>query len=83
MRYHHRMGQLLVRNVSEEGIKALKARAVSHGRSMEAELRDMVQGLAKPKLSDFIAEADRLREETRGRGGMTAAEILREDRDSH
>lgn len=83
MRYHQRMGQLLVRNVSDDGIRALKARAVSHGRSMEAELRAMVQDLAKPKLSDFLAEADRLREETRGRGGPTAEQIIREDRDSH
>ena len=83
MRYHRRMGQLLVRNVSEEGIRALKARAVSYGRSMEAELREMVESLAKPKLSDFVAESDRLREETRGRGGMTAEQIIREDRDSH
>ena len=83
MRYHRRMGQLLVRNVSEAGIEALKRRAASHGRSVEAELRTMVQDLAQPKLGDFVAEARRLSEETAGRGGPTAEELIREDRDSH
>ena len=83
MRYHDGMGQLLVRNVSDAGIDALKRRAARHGRSMEAELRTMVDDLAQPKLSDFVAEARRLAAETEGRGGLTAVEILREDRDSH
>ena len=77
------MGQLLVRNVPDDAIAALKMRAAENGRSMEAELRAIVQELARPPLSDFLAEADRLREKTRGRGGPTAEQIIREDRDSH
>ena len=77
------MGQLLVRNVSEAGIEALKRRAAGHGRSMEAELRAIVHDLAQPKLADFAEEARRLCAETEGRGGPTAEEMIREDRDPH
>lgn len=85
MRYHPRMGQLLVRNVPDDAIAALKLRAAGNGRSMEGELREMVKSLTlvRPRLSDFLAEADRLRIETIGRGGTSSEEILREERDAH
>ena len=73
-----------MRNVPDEAIAALKAKAASNGRSMEAELREMVKGLApsRPRLSDLLEEADRLRAETVGRGGLTSEQILREERDA-
>lgn len=83
MRYHSVMGQLLVRNVSEQAIAALKTRAAGNGRSMEAELREIVHGLVRSDHDAWLAELDRLREATRGRGGPSAVEILREDRESH
>ena len=83
MRYHRDMGQLLVRNVSEEAIAALKARAEANGRSVESEHRELLQGLARPGFDAWLAELDALREATRGRGGPTSEEIIREDRDSH
>ncbi len=36
------MGQLIVRNVGDELIRALKQRAVRHGRSAEAEHREIL-----------------------------------------
>ena len=72
-----------MRNVPDETIAALKRRADAQGRSMEAEHRAYLNELQRPPLSAFLAEADRLRAETRGRGGLTSVEILREDRDSH
>ena len=82
MRYHVRMGQLLVRNVPDEAITALKTQAARNGRSMEAEARELLSRLAPPAPKrDWLAEADRLREATKGRGGPDAWEIVREMRD--
>ena len=83
MRYHHSMGQLLVRNVPDDAIAALKRQAVQNGRSMEAEARELLKALAAPAPKrDWLAEADRLREMTKGRGGPPAWVLIREDRDA-
>ena len=87
MRYHRRMGQLLVRNVSDDGIAALKRRAADNGRSVEAEHRAIIESLAEPPKPeaahhDWLAEADRLREMTRGRSDVPSWLLIREDRDS-
>ncbi len=37
------MGQLIVRNVGEEIVRALKRRAARHGRSAEAEHREILR----------------------------------------
>ncbi len=37
------MSQLIVRNVSEETVRALKRRAARHGRSAEAEHREILR----------------------------------------
>jgi plasmid stability protein len=54
------MPDLLVRNVDESLVKALKERAGSHGRSAEAEHREILaQALAKPRrrsLAEVLAE---------------------------
>ena len=86
MRYHSRMGQLLVRNVSEDGVAALKRRAMENGRSVEAEHRALIEALIRPATStpahDWLAEADRLREMTKGRSDVPSWVLIREDRDS-
>ena len=80
------MGQLLVRNVSEEGVAALRRRAAENGRSVEAEHRALIENLAKagrpePTSHDWLAEADRLREMTRGRSSVPSWVLIREARD--
>ncbi len=87
MRYHPRMGQLLVRNVSDAGLEALKRRATENGRSVEAEHRALIDELAKPAsrpadARDWLAEADRLREMTKGRSDTPSWVLIREDRDA-
>jgi len=51
------MLQLLVRNLKPTVVAALKARAVKHGRSAEAEHRDILERvlLAAPPEQDFKA----------------------------
>ncbi len=48
------MADLLVRGVDDDLIRALKERAVTHGRSAEAEHRDILAGaLARPHRRSF------------------------------
>jgi plasmid stability protein len=78
------MGQLTVRKVDDDLIRRLKARAAEHGRSAEAEHREILKrALAEEeKLSaeDFWALADRLRKEGPKMPG-DSADIVRQVRD--
>lgn len=81
------MPQLLVRNVDEETMARLKARAAANGRSVEAEHREILRSaLEGPVRPDPWDEFERLaaisRAMTAGRGPVTPAEVLqRETRD--
>jgi plasmid stability protein len=53
------MGQLIVRNLDDEIIVALKQRAARHGRSAEAEHREILREAlagehARPSFKDFL-----------------------------
>jgi antitoxin FitA len=78
------MAQLLVRDIPEETVTALKAQAKKHGRSAEAEHRAILQEALKSKASDFWEEADRLRHELEesGRTFTDSTELIRRDRDT-
>lgn len=56
------MAALTVRNLPEEVHRALKARAALHGRSTEAEVREILELAVKPakrvKLGSLIAEVN-------------------------
>ena len=56
------MGQLTVRKVDDEIIRRLKIRAAEHGRSAEAEHREILKQALLPEAAaeDFWALADRL-----------------------
>ena len=51
------MSQLIVRNVDPGIVKALKRRAVSHGRSAEAEHREILRAALSEGLSDGAFKA--------------------------
>lgn len=54
------MAQLLVRNIDDELVQALKLRAVRHGRSAEAEHREILREVlasrpeARPSFKEFL-----------------------------
>jgi plasmid stability protein len=75
------MGQLTVRKLDEEIIWRLKLRAAEHGRSAEAEHREILKQVLLPAAAaeDFWALAKRLREETGPMPGDTA-DIIRQMR---
>jgi plasmid stability protein len=49
------MAQLLVRNLDDELVQALRVRARSHGRSAEAEHREILRAAMLGNRSDFKA----------------------------
>lgn len=76
------MAQLLVRNVDEETVAWLKARAAANGRSVEAEHRELLRvARAASAPQDFWERAARLRRETAGRMQTPSDLLLREARD--
>lgn len=80
------MTTLTVRNLDAGLVRALRIRAAEHGRSAEAEHREILrQALAGDRQpSPRAAAAEHLaefRRRTVGRGSATAAELLQESRE--
>ncbi len=77
------MAQLLVRNVDEAVIQALRSRAKAHGRSTEAEHRALLEGILlerSQRNSAFAVKSAELRK--RISLPIDSLEIIREGRDS-
>lgn len=75
-------GNLHVRNLDDELIARLKRRAARHGRSAEAEHREILrQALAAEIEPSFDTLAAELRKLTRGRRPTPSEVLLREGRD--
>lgn len=66
------MPSITIRNVPDEVHRAIRVRAAMHGRSAEAEIRDILEKAAKPegrlKLGSLLASI------AREAGGLTDAE---------
>ena len=67
------MAILTVRNLPDDVHRALRVRAAQHGRSTEAEVRDILEHAARPegrlKLGSLLASI------AREAGGLTDAEV--------
>ena len=75
------MGQLTVRDLDDEVIARLRARAAANGRSLEAEHRALLEEAAGIGGEDFATAAARLRAELSGRPHSDSADLIRLDRD--
>lgn len=76
------MAQLTVRNVTEQIVAALKKRAAEHGRSAEAEHREILRESLLEKAGareSFVERARALR--ARLRSSVDSTELIRADRD--
>jgi antitoxin FitA len=75
-------GSLSVRNLDDALIAGLKRRAARHGRSAEAEVREILrQVLAQEAETGFDELAAELRALTSGRRHTPAEALLRQGRD--
>ena len=73
------MAQLTVRNVNEQIVHALKRRAAAHGRSAEAEHREILRAALLDEGQDFAERAAALR--ARLRSSVDSTAVIRADRD--
>ena len=75
------MGQVLIRNVDDAVIAALRARATARGLSLEAELRDVLSRAAGHPRADLAAEFAEVRAMTPKGRRRLAENLVREGRD--
>lgn len=75
------MAQLIVRDLDDGIVAALKARAARHGRSAEAEHRRILEATLgrEGEMSEFAEAAAALR--ARFRSGLDSTEVIRAARD--
>jgi len=74
------VAQVLIRDLDDEVVETIRESARRGGRSLEAELRLILEAAARRRSTDFWHVAERLREETRGRGHPDSADRIRADR---
>lgn len=81
--YHSSMGQLLIRNLDDETIAALKRMAARESKSLEQKMRDLAEREARREVEEFWQLAALSREMTRGANLDIEALIAegREERD--
>jgi plasmid stability protein len=75
------MAQILVRKLPEGVVERLKARAKDNGRSLEAEVRDILQQTVTKEKAEFLQAADAMRARLAGGHHTETLALLREDRD--
>jgi len=75
------MAQVIVRNLPDDVVARLKARAASRRRSLEQELRDILSEAARPSRKEILADFDRIRAMTPKVPQTDSAELIREERD--
>jgi plasmid stability protein len=77
---------LTVRNLDDDLVRALRIRAAEHGRSAEAEHREilrqvLVRGDRDPTRTAAAERLAEFRRRTAGRGSASTADLLRESRE--
>jgi antitoxin FitA len=79
------MPDFLLRNLDQELLEALHARASANGRSLQAEIHAILRDtlFPKPSADEAWARLLRHRKELEGREFPDVVEMLREDRESH
>lgn len=77
------MANVTVRNIDDAVITCLKAQAKANHRSLEGEIRHVLeqQALRQPRLEAFRARTARLGALDADRGQTDSVVLLREDRD--
>ena len=74
------MPQLLVRDLSEETVKRLKIRAKKQHRSLQGEVKLILEGAALQSVEDAKKMAEKIRAGFADRTFSDSAELIRQDR---
>ena len=74
------MGQVLVRNLPTEVVRKLKKRARQHRRSLQEELKDILEQAARQNAKDVQAKVNEVRKLFAGRKFSDSSDLIRQDR---
>lgn len=75
------MAQILVRDLSPDIVDRLKNRAYRNGRSLQGEVKAILESAAKLSMAEAREVARQFRQSLEGRMTSDSADLLREDRD--
>ena len=77
------MAQILIRNLDDETVEKLKARASQHGRSLQSEVKLIIEEAAMQNHAEVWEAIHRFRQRLQqsGRAFSDSVELIREDRD--
>jgi|1186.fasta_scaffold1007311_2 plasmid stability protein len=75
------MAQILVRDLSPDIVTRLKNRAERNGRSLQGEVKAILESAAKLSMSEAREVAAQIRQSFQGRMTSDSADLLREDRE--
>ncbi len=75
------MAELLIRNLEPEVIKRLKMRAKLHNRSLQGELKYIVESATKLSIEEARKISDAWHKRLLGQTRSDSAKLIREDRD--
>ena len=74
------MAQILIRNIDDATLERLKLRAAQSGRSLQAEVKMILDQAAQVDLQAARIMAAGIREKLKGRTASNSADILHEER---
>lgn len=75
------MAQILVRDLADEVVETLKARAREHRRSLQAEVKLLLEEAVRVDRATARRRIEEVRDELAGRPMSDSAELVRELRD--
>jgi plasmid stability protein len=76
------MPNLLIRNLDDDVLEALKAAAKAHGRSLQAEIHDILHRASARRLAETRRLSARWLKHLRYSAQSDSTELIREDRDA-
>jgi len=74
------MGQVLVRNLHAQVVRKLKLRARQHRRSLQEELKEILEHAAQQNPTDARAKVNHVRKMFAGRQFSDSSDLIRRDR---
>lgn len=74
------MAQVLIRDLRRETVTRLKERAKINGRSLQAELKELLETASRQNALEARTLADRVRRQLAGRKHSDSVALLAEDR---
>jgi hypothetical protein len=76
------MANVLVRDLDDDVLKQLKAAAKAHGRSLQAEIHEILRHAGARRLAETRRLSARWLKRLRGASHSDSAALIREDRDA-